>query len=106
MKHETRVLRIALKRYNTSLGYWPIEAVIKLADLGILSAIEYYQQLITECIAGRVAHAADPTKPKQVSPRRIYEARQPDDKYYHGIPNNISFQKLMARLEASTPAKV
>jgi len=102
-RHETRVLAITLKRYDTSAGYWPIVAVIALADLGVFSAIEYYEQLITECIAGRAAHAADPTKPKQVSPARIYEAREPEDKYYHGIPNNISFQKLLARLQASTP---
>lgn len=103
MKHERRVIHISLKRYDTSGGFWPIEALIKLADLGVYSAIEYYEQLITECIAGRVAHAADPAKPKQVSPRRIYENRPLEDKYFHGIPNNTSFQKLLARLQASTP---
>lgn len=95
MKHETRVLRITLARYNTSAGYWPIEALIKLADLGILSAIEYYTDLIKECITGR--HG--------VSPNRIYENKPLEDKYYHGIPNNISFQKLLAQLEANTPVR-
>lgn len=103
MKLENRAIHIALKRYNTSGGFWPIEAVIVLADLGVLSAIEYYTDLIKECITGRVVYTADSTKPRQVSPRRIYESRPLDKKYYHGIPNNISFQKLMARLQESTP---
>ena len=93
MKHELRTINISLKRYDTSAGYWPIEALIKLADLGVLSAVEYYINLIKECITG--GHG--------VSPSRIYESRPLDEKYYHGIPNNISFQKLMARLEANTP---
>jgi len=92
-KHETRVLAITLKRYDTSAGYWPIEALIKLADLGIYSAAEYYSNLIQECIIGE--HG--------VSPFKIYENKPLEDKYYHGIPNNISFQKLLARLQASTP---
>lgn len=95
MKHETRVIRIALRRYDTSAGYWPMQALIKLADLGIYSAIEYYSNLIKECITGR--HG--------VSPVRIYESRPLEDKYYHGIPNNISFQKLLAALEANTPVR-
>jgi len=93
MKHEQRVIAITLKRYNTSAGYWPIEALIKLADLGVYSAVEYYTNLIKECITGR--HG--------VSPSKIYESKPLDDKYYHGIPNNTSFQKLLASLEANTP---
>lgn len=105
-KHETRVLSIALKRYDTSAGYWPIEALIKLADLGILSAIEYYSELVQECITGVKKHSSFQGQleaTKSISPRRIYESRELEDKYYHGIPNNISFQKLLARLQASTP---
>jgi hypothetical protein len=93
-KHETRVLAITLKRYDTSAGYWPIEALIKLADLGIYSAVEYWMNLISECVEG-YEHS--------VSPRRIYDSKHLEDRYYHGIPNNISFQKLLARLQASTP---
>jgi len=106
-KHETRVLSIALKRYDTSAGFWPIEALIKLADLGILSAIEYYSEIVEGCLANvRKWNSGDlqlTTELKHVSPRRIYESRELEDKYYHGIPNNISFQKLMARLQANTP---
>jgi hypothetical protein len=96
-KHETRVLSITLKRYDTSTGYWPYDALWKLSDLGIISAIEYIEQLIDEC------YKAIQDKAAPVGPRKRYETRELEDKYYHGIPNNISFQKLLARLQASTP---
>lgn len=96
-KHETRVLSIALKRYDTSAGYWPYNALWSLSDLGILSAIEYIEQLIEEC------YQAVKDRQAPVGPRMRYEARSLEDKYYHSIPNNISFQKLLARLQASTP---
>ncbi len=108
-KHETRVLSIALKRYNTSAGYWPYTAVYALSSLGILSAIEYIESLLNEAYSNirkwnsGDLEAAVELSTKHVSPRRIYESRELEDKYYHGIPNNISFQKLMARLQASTP---
>jgi len=98
-KHETRVLSIALKRYDTSAGYWPYDALWKLSDLGILSAIEYIEQLIDECYKA----IQDKSQQAPVGPRKRYDLRELEDKYYHGIPNNISFQKLMARLQASTP---
>lgn len=110
-KHETRVLSIALKRYDTSAGYWPIEALWKLSDLGILSAIEYIEQILNEGYDNArkwnsrgVMPFTGETHKQHISPRRIYESRELEDKYYHGIPNNISFQKLLARLQASTPS--
>ena len=107
-KHETRVLSIALKRYDTSAGYWPYDALWKLSDLGILSAIEYIEQLIDECYKAiqdksQQAPAQTRTYHLILGPRKRYDLRELEDKYYHGIPNNISFQKLMARLQASTP---
>lgn len=109
-KHETRVLSIALKRYDTSAGYWPFQALYKLADLGVLSAIEYIESLLEECYTAlrevREYNNANPDDPKSVltvGPYKLYNTKTPEDKYYHGIPNNISFQKLLARLQASTP---
>lgn len=109
-KHETRVLSITLKRYDTSTGYWPYTAVHKLANLGILSAVEYIEALLEECYTVlrevREYNTNNPDSPKSiraVGPYAMYDLRELEDKYYHGIPNNISFQKLMARLQASTP---
>ena len=106
-KHETRVLSITLERYDTSKGYWPVSALYRLADLQVRSAIEYIEQLLKDCYTNiKMVNSNTELKGKlAINPLKLYESYTVDNKYYHGIPNNISFQKLMARLQASTPVK-
>jgi hypothetical protein len=106
-KHETRVLSIALKRYDTSAGYWPYRAICALADLGILSAVEYIETLFKDCYTNLkiIQNKPEYADKLPIGPFKLYEAYTEEMKYYHGIPNNISFQKLLARLQASTPQR-